>query len=262
MTTSPQDSPAPQFPPPAAVSWAWLGWLLLLGAAAATFGLGVLAASILHRREEAAQKVPLRPIDDMEMDAAQWGENYPREYDSYKRMQDSSPATKTKYGGAAKRDYLQQEPVTVILFAGSTFEKEYTQARGHTHTIDDVTGTLRVKVEDPQTHEPVFNPEKPATCWTCKSPDVPRLMKKMGGPEKFYASKFVDLKGEITHPIGCYDCHEANSMKLHITRPALLEALKRRNPDFKIENVSHQEMRSLVCASVTSSIIFAARGTT
>ena len=52
------------------------------------------------------------------------------------------------------------------------------------HTIDDVTGTLRVKVEDAN-HQLVLNPEKPATCWTCKSPDVPRLMKKMGGARSF-----------------------------------------------------------------------------
>ena len=121
MTTSPQTSSETRQP---AATRAWPGWLLLAAAAAATFGLGILAASILHRREEAAQKAPLRPIDDMEMDAARWGENYPREYDSYKRMQDSSPATKTKYGGAAKRDYLEEGPATVILFAGSTFEKD------------------------------------------------------------------------------------------------------------------------------------------
>ncbi|MGO9111711.1 MAG: ammonia-forming cytochrome c nitrite reductase subunit c552 [Thermoguttaceae bacterium] len=261
MTTSPQSSP--DAPRPVA-TWAWLGWLLLVAAAGATFGLGILAASILHRREEAAQKVPLRPIDEMEMDAARWGENYPREYDSYKRMQDSSPATKTKYGGAAKRDYLEEGPATVILFAGSTFDKDYRQARGHAHTIDDVTGTLRVKVENAD-HQLVLNPEKPATCWTCKSPDVPRLMKKMGGlenggPAKFYASKFADLKDEITHPIGCYDCHEANTMKLHITRPALLEALKRRDPSFDIDQVSHQEMRSLVCAQCHVEYYFRGKG--
>ena len=86
----------------------------------------------LHRREEAAQKVPLRPIADEEMDSAKWAENYPREYDSYRRMDDSSPATKTKYGGASKRDYLAADPATVILFAGSSFDKEYDQAHGHT----------------------------------------------------------------------------------------------------------------------------------
>jgi len=232
----------------------------MIAAAVATFGLGILASSILHRREEAGQRTPLRPVDEMEMDSARWGEDFPREYDSYKRMEDSSPATKTKFGGAAKRDYLEEGPATVLLFAGSTFEKEYHQARGHVHTIDDVTGTLRVMVEDPKTHAMILNPHKPATCWTCKSPDVPRLMKKLGDPKEFYAMNFVDLKSEITHPIGCYDCHEANSMKLHITRPALLEALTRRDPNFDIDKVSHQEMRSLVCAQCHVEYYFKGQG--
>ena len=85
-------------------------------------------------------------------------------------------------------------------------------------------------------------------------------MKKMGGPEQFYAARFVDLKDEITHPIGCYDCHEANTMKLHITRPALLEALKRRDPNFDIDKVSHREMRSLVCTQCHVEYYFRGKG--
>ncbi len=104
-------------------SYPWAGWALMLMAAAATFGLGLLAASVLHRREEAAQQIPLRPIAEMEMDPARWGENYPREYDSYKRMADSSAATKTKYGGATQRDYLEEGPANVILFGGFGFGK-------------------------------------------------------------------------------------------------------------------------------------------
>lgn len=210
---------------------AWRGWALLIVAAGATFLLGVLAASILTRREEARQQVPLRPIGDWETDSSKWGENYPREYDAYKKMADSTG--ETKYGGATQRDYLAATPANVILFAGYGFSKEYRQARGHVHAIEDVTATKRV------------NDKTPATCWTCKSPDVPRLMHTMG-PEKFYAGKFDDLKTEITHPIGCLDCHEPNTMKLHITRPALREAFQRQGKD--IDQATHQEMRTLVCA--------------
>ena len=49
-------------------------------------------------------------------------------------------------------------------------------------------------------------------------------------------------------------------MKLHITRPALLEALKRRDPDFDIDKVSHQEMRSLVCAQCHVEYYFKGQG--
>jgi nitrite reductase (cytochrome c-552) len=44
----------------------------------------------------------------------------------------------------------------------------------------------------------------------------------------------------------CMRCHDAETMNLHISRPALLEAYDRLGKD--ITQASHQEMRSLVCA--------------
>lgn len=210
---------------------AWRGWAVLAVLAAITFALGLLASSVLTRREEARPAPPLRPIDRMEVDNARWGENFPREYASYQRMLDDT--TKTRYGGATPRDYLVETPANVILFAGYGFAKEYRQARGHMHAIEDVTGTQRV------------NAKTPGTCFTCKSPDVPRLMEKMG-VAKFYSTPLAELKGEVKHPIGCLDCHEPNTMKLRVSRPALREAFARRGRD--IDQVSHQEMRTLVCA--------------
>jgi nitrite reductase (cytochrome c-552) len=215
----------------------------LIAAAVATFVLGLLASSILTRREEARERLPLQKIDAWEMDSSQWGKNYPREYETFKKTADSS--THTKYGGSDPRDYLAETPANVILFAGYSFAKEYRQARGHEHAIDDVTSTKRV------------NEKTPATCWTCKSPDVPRLMHTMG-PEKFYASKFSDLKSEITHPVGCLDCHEPNTMRLQVTRPALREAFKRQGKD--IDQATHQEMRTLVCAQCHVEYYFKGKG--
>jgi len=222
---------------------AWRGWTLCFAALVATFLLGLLASSILQRREEARRQLPLRDIGPWETDAAKWGENYPREYETYKKMLDSTQ--QTKYGGATQRDYLAATPANVILFAGYSFAKEYRQARGHIHAIEDVTATKRV------------NDKTPATCWTCKSPDVPRLMHSWG-PEKFYAGKFADLKSEITHPIGCLDCHEPNTMRLHVTRPALREAFQRQGKD--IDQASHQEMRTLVCAQCHVEYYFKGQG--
>jgi nitrite reductase (cytochrome c-552) len=56
----------------------------------------------------------------------------------------------------------------------------------------------------------------------------------------------VEKGQEVVNPIGCQDCHDPQSMKLRITRPALIEAFKRQGKDIK--KSSHQEMRSLVCA--------------
>lgn len=47
---------------------------------------------------------------------------------------------------------------------------------------------------------------QPNTCWTCKSPDVPRLMNEIGVAE-FYKGKWEDKGHEIVNPIGCADCH-------------------------------------------------------
>jgi nitrite reductase (cytochrome c-552) len=232
------DADQPKYNPPA-----WRGWALLVVAAAATFVLGILAASILQRREEARQELPLRPVGQWETQSSKWGENYPREYESYKKMAESTTAT--KYGGASQRDYLEATPANVILFAGYSFAKEYRQARGHVHAVEDVSTTKRL------------SEKTPATCWTCKSPDVPRLMHAMG-PEKFYAGKFDAMKPEITHPIGCLDCHEPNTMKLRISRPALREAFQRQGRD--IDQASHQEMRTLVCAQCHVEYYFKGKG--
>lgn len=207
------------------------GWALFLVALAASFGLGWLATSIIERRQEARWQPAREPIDPLETDSARWAVNYPRQYARYLLAADST--TKTKYGGADPRDLLEETPANVILFAGYGFAKDYRQARGHLHAVEDVTHTQRLTAKTP------------ATCWTCKSPDVIRLMAQMG-IEKFYATPFADWKAQITHPIGCLDCHEPNSMRLTITRPALREALQRRGQN--LDQISHQEMRSLVCA--------------
>ena len=66
------------------------------------------------------------------------------------------------------------------------------------------------------------------------------------GVAEFYRGTW-DTKGdEIINPIGCADCHEAKTMNLRISRPALLEAFESMGKD--ISQVSHQEMRTLVCA--------------
>ena len=207
--------------------------LIVLLSAAVVVLLGILAVSIMERRWEAQRPaLVLKPIQKWEPDNSKWGENYPLEYESYLKTRISD--TQTKYGGAFPRDYLDADPYQVILFAGYGFSKDYLQGRGHYNAIADISKTKRIK------------PDKmPATCWTCKSTDVPRLMDEMG-VEEFYAANWHDLKNDVAHPIGCQDCHDPDTMNLRITRPALKEAFKAMGKD--INDASHQEMRSLVCA--------------
>ncbi len=211
----------------------WAGPLIALLLALVVLLVGLLASSILERRwEHQRPALVLRPLAEWEPDNAKWGENYPHEYESYLRTRDDT--TTTLYGGGVPRDYLEDDPRQVILFAGYPFSEEYKQARGHHHAVADVTGTKRTA-----------SPATVGTCMTCKSTDVPRLMAKLGVSE-FYRTPFHELKKEIRHPIGCQDCHDPASMNLRITRPALREALQAQGKD--LDQASHREMRALVCA--------------
>ncbi|MGE5402337.1 MAG: ammonia-forming cytochrome c nitrite reductase subunit c552, partial [Ignavibacteriales bacterium] len=209
----------------------WMGWLIFFATVIIVFLIGLFASSIIERRSESATLQLVKPIPDWEPRNAVWGENYPREYESYLGTSDTT--FRSKYAGSMMIDYLEQEPEQVVLWAGYSFSKGYNQARGHYYAIKDIRSILRTTA--PQ----------PATCWTCKSTDVPRVMNQMG-VANFYKGTWMDMGPEIYNPIGCQDCHDPKTMNLRITRPALIEAFQRQGRD--ITKATHQEMRSLVCA--------------
>jgi nitrite reductase (cytochrome c-552) len=217
----------------------WIGWVLFISTAVVVFILGLLASSIIERRTEASfLDKPLVKIGAFEPRNSEWGKNFPREYQAF--LQTSDTSFFSKHNGNGRVDALKRYPAMVILWAGYAFSKDYYQPRGHFYAVEDVRNTLR-------TGAPLTPDEgpQPATCWSCKSPDVPRMMNKLG-IESFYKSKWSALGPEIVNPIGCADCHDPELLNLTITRPALIEAFQRQGKDIK--QVSYQEMRSLVCA--------------
>jgi len=214
-------------------------WLLFIATVIIVFFLGLLASSIVERRGETAYVYkPQVKINEWEPRNEVWGKNYPREYQSY--MKNSESDFRSKYNGNAMIDMLEEDPRLVVLWAGYGFSKDYNQGRGHTWAVKDVVNTLRTGGPANDKEGPM-----PSTCWTCKSPDVPRMMNKHGIAE-FYKGKWARLGAEIVNPIGCADCHDPETMNLQISRPALIEAFERTGRD--ITRASHQEMRSLVCA--------------
>ena len=201
----------------------WLGWLIFFVTLGAVFLLGMLAASITERRAEITsimynKKVEIKGIESR---SEIFQPNYPREYETWTQTIDTT--FQSEFNGSSAKDVLAQRPEMVILWAGYAFSKEYTTPRGHMHAIEDLRHTLRVG--SPMT--PDAGPQ-PATCWTCKGPDVPRMMEK------------------IVNPIGCADCHDAETMNLRITRPALIEGFQAMGKD--VNQAKLQEMRSLACA--------------
>ena len=155
----------------------------------------------------------------------------------------------SKYNSSQEVDVLEQRPEMVILWAGYAFSRNYNTPRGHKHALEDMRKILR-------TGNPGIYGDKdmqPATCWTCKGPDVPRMMRELGIGE-FYHKRWSELGHEIHNTIGCSDCHDARTMDLKPARPALYEAWVRAGKDVK--KASHQEMRSLVCAQCHTEYYF------
>lgn len=204
-----------------------------------TFLLGLLTASIMEKRVETLQIFhPTGSIKEVESKNEVWGRYYPLQYESYLKTAESN--FKSKHNSNQLTDMLKEDPNLIILWAGYGFSKDYNQPRGHFYAVTDVRNTLRTGAPKGPNDGP-----SPNTCWTCKSPDVPRVMKDVGANE-FYKGKWASRGHQIHNPIGCADCHDPETMSLHITRPALLEALTKMGKD--VNKISHQEMRSLVCA--------------
>lgn len=204
------------------------------------FFLGLCVSALMERRAEVAsiynnRKTKMKGIvarNDLFRD------DFPRQYQTW--TETAQTDFKSEFNGSEAVDVLAQRPEMVILWAGYAFSKDYTTPRGHMHAIEDVTRTLRVGSPTVTGKEP-----QPATCWVCKSPDVPRMMQELGVAE-FYKNKWSAMGEEIVNPIGCSDCHDSETMNLHISRPALVEAFERQGRD--ISKATPQEMRSLVCA--------------
>jgi len=217
----------------------WVNWVLFFATMIVVFLLGLLASSITQRKAEKEYVYkPKVKITECEPRNVVWGENFPREYQSYLKTSDTT--FRSKFNGSVMIDELEEDPRLVILWAGYAFSKDYAQGRGHFYAITDIRHTLRTGTPKGPDEGP-----QPNTCWTCKSPDVPRLMKEMG-VKKFYQGKWASRGDEVVNYIGCADCHDPATMDLRITRPALIEAFSAMGKD--ITKATHQEMRSLVCA--------------
>ena len=101
--------------------------------AGATIGMLLLKENIGARKDEAKQ-VAFRLVNLTEktIDPAEWGKNFPRQFDSYKR---TSERTGTQYGGGGSEtlatDKLAADPRLAEIFAGYAFSIDYRARRGH-----------------------------------------------------------------------------------------------------------------------------------
>ena len=198
--------------------------------------LTALFISVNERSQEGEQlrmaQQPNLEVSDTKL--SQWREVYPYQTSSY--LEAFKPSSSSK----VLIDELKDDPRLVVLWAGYGFSKDYNRPRGHGFAVVDILNTLRTGAPKDAKDGPM-----PATCWSCKSPDVPKIMQSEG-IEEFYSGTWARHGADIVNPIGCPDCHDPQTGNLQISRPALLEVMQRQG--IELSSVTHQQMRSLVCA--------------
>lgn len=180
------------------------------------------------------------------------------QYKSYLKNNESTEMT--EYAGSVphnKHDginplpvgYKHAQPYLKNLWLGYPFSYEYKRARGHSYALEDIMHIDRVDRYSEQAG-------LPATCWNCKTPAIPDLLKTHG--DAFWSSNFHDYRTQLDyekHSIGCQNCHDPeNKMELVITSVPLSEALARQGKDWR--EASRDEMRSLVCAQCHNEYYF------
>jgi len=201
----------------------------------------ILVGVLIFMRNQPVQQRAVQPIVEiaaMEPDSSQWGINFPNQWATLQKTADNN--IDTTYGGSSKFSWLERDPRQKILFAGYPFSVEYNDDRGHANALTDVreTDRLNLKAGDPK--------ETHATCYSCKSSDNPGLWAEMG-MRAYDAMKFTEMTPNLNNPIGCANCHEAGTMRLIVTNPALEEGLKAQGKDWN--TFTRQEMRTVVCAN-------------
>ncbi len=159
-----------------------------------------------------------------------WAEHFPLQYDSWKQTVQSERID----------DMLAKKPQLAVLWAGYGFAKDYNAPRGHFYAVQDNINSLRTGAPV----GPITGP-MPTACWSCKSPDVPRMMDEVGELE-YFTGKWAKYGNEIVNPIGCADCHDSQTSDLALSRPYLKKALE--ITGVKLDEITQDDMRSLACA--------------
>ena len=252
-------------------------------AAIATMLVMALYSNISMRKAEARQtSMKLVDLDEQTVDPAQWGKNFPRQFDSYQR---TSEKYSTKYGGAGSegmpQSRLKDDPRLVSIFDGYAFAIDFNLRRGHAYMLQDQRETRRV-TERPQ----------PGACLHCHASNTVAYREAglrqgaagtlndpfasangqaqlMAGFEAVGKLTYAEATKLVKHPVACLDCHDPRNMQVRVTKPGFIrgiDALARSSEPVphlpSIEkwrkgdrsaaydanrDASRQEMRSMVC---------------
>jgi nitrite reductase (cytochrome c-552) len=226
-------------------------------AAAIAVGVTALLVNIFQRKSEAQNPFyRVVDLDENTTDPAKWGQNFPLQYDGYKRTVDQ---VRTRFGGSeavphvptqadprsvVAQSRLEEDPRLKTMWAGYAFSKDFREERGHAYMLLDQTFTERQKVV-----------KQPGTCIHCHASMVVAYRKAGGGDmwkgfENINHMGYFDARKLVDHPVACIDCHDPKTMALRVTRPAFIEGMRnlKKDPNYDPNTMAtRQEMRTFVC---------------
>jgi nitrite reductase (cytochrome c-552) len=250
--------------------------LTIAVAAVVTFLLTLLLMNIQERKQEAKEHF-LRLVDVTEdtVDPKAWGQNFPRQYDSYRRPVD---VVRTRHGGSDAYQKLDEDPRLKLLYAGYAFSLDFREERGHAFMLKDQDETERVKQR-----------KQPGACLHCHSSVLPAYRAAGGGDvmkgfEILCAMDWTKARKLVSHPVSCVDCHDPMTNQLRVTRPAFLRGIQElakstdplphlpsivqwrkggeKKPPYDVNALAtRQEMRSFVCGQCHVEYYFKGKGT-
>ncbi|MBL9024314.1 MAG: ammonia-forming cytochrome c nitrite reductase subunit c552 [Myxococcales bacterium] len=200
---------------------------IIIVVALASAAVTALLTDIFEKKAEQRHPwVRVVEVGEDDTDPAKWGQNWPAQYDGYKR---TTLATKTRFGGHAGSEALPEEkierdPWIRKMFLGYAFSLDYRDRRGHAHMLEDQEATKRL--EKPQS----------GSCLHCHASIMPvyRTLGEgdaMKGFEESFKLPYKELNAKLHesghgHPVSCVDCHDPNTMALRVTRPGFLNGIR------------------------------------
>jgi nitrite reductase (cytochrome c-552) len=246
---------------------------VFLAGALVTVGVLALYTNIVQRKAEEKQYVfEVVKVTEDTSDPAEWGKNYPKQYDSYKRTVDTE---RTRYGGSENFQKLDSDPLLRTIFAGYAFGIDFREDRGHAFMLDDQRETKRVTER-----------KQPGACLNCHASILTAFREagvKAGVPNDenhrldainkgftvVNKLTYAQATALVTHPVSCVDCHNPTDMQVRVTRPAFMNGIRalanssdplpnfpsierwrktnRAAPYDPNKDATRQELRSMVC---------------
>ena len=229
-------------------------------AAATMAGIAALLLNVAERKREAkTHYLELVKLTEDTIDPVEWGKNFPRQYDGYRRTVDTQ---RTRHGGSEAFQKLDEDPRWRRIFKGYAFGLDYREERGHAYMLSDQDETRRTK-ERPQ----------PGTCLHCHAAVMPAYRKLGNGDvlkgfDLLNAMPWKEARQHVTHPISCGDCHDPATMQLRVTRPGFLAGIAAYKASQRVagydvnRDATRQEMRTYVCAQCHVEYYFKGPGKT